>query len=224
MNCEQFRSLTGADPANSDAEGLAHQETCAECSSYRDEMQAMDRLIRRALEVEIPTTEQHIDVRRTQVPWRAAASLLLGLVLAGSLWLVGTRDTLAHQAVEHAEGEAFAIVRTDESVAGDELSKVLTRANLRLRPGAATVSYASSCPFRGHIIPHLVVQTAHGPAVVLILTEEPTVRKERHVDESGYQGVIVPAPRGSLVVLGHDIPADEVAKTFLSSVEYLGDK
>jgi hypothetical protein len=219
MNCEQFRSIVGADPNSAEAQALAHQEGCEECARYRDEMQAMDRVIRKALE--IPVNEERIDVRRTHIPWRAAASFVLGLVFAASLWLVSTRDTLAHQAVEHAEGEAFAIVRTDQSVASNELDAVLKRANLRLRPGAAPVSYASSCEFRGHIIPHLVVQTAHGPAVVLILTQEPSVTKAKRVNEDGYQGVIVPAPRGSLVVLGHDIPADEVAKTFLSSVDYL---
>jgi uncharacterized protein DUF3379 len=219
MNCEQFRSIAGSEPSTADAEAALHQEGCAECSRYRDEMRAMDRLIRKALEV--PVGERRIDVRRSQLPWRAAASLVLGLVVAASLWIATTRDTLAHQAVEHAEGEAFAIVRTDRSVASSELDAVLNRAHLRLRQGAAQVSYASSCPFRGHIIPHLVVQTSHGPAVVLVLTEEPTVAKTRRVNEDGYEGVIVPAPRGSLVVLGHDIPAAEVAQTFLSSVEYL---
>jgi hypothetical protein len=219
MNCEQFRSIVGADPNSVDPQSSSHQESCAECAQFREEMQAMDRVIRMALE--IPVSEHRIDVRRTQVPWRAAASLVIGLVFAASLWLVSTRDSLAHQAVEHAEGEAFAIVRTNQTVASGELDAVLTRAHLRLRPGAAPVSYASSCEFRGHIIPHLVVQTSQGPAVVLILTEEPSVAKAKRVNEDGYEGVIVPAPRGSLVVLGHDIPADEVAKTFLGSVEYL---
>jgi Protein of unknown function (DUF3379) len=219
MNCEQFRSIVGAEPNSPDAASLSHQESCAECARYRDEMQAMDRLIRKALEFQV--SDDRIDVRRTQIPWRAAASFAIGLVFAASLWLVSTRDTLAHQAVEHAEGEAFAIVRTDQSVASAALDTVLKRAHLRLRPGSAPVSYASSCEFRGHIIPHLVVQTSHGPAVVLILTEEPSISKARRVDEDGYQGVIIPAPRGALVVLGHDIPAEEVAKTFLGSVEYL---
>ena len=219
MNCEQFRSIVGADPNSAEAQALVHQQGCEECARYRDEMQAMDRLIRKALDV--PVSEDRIDVRRTQLPWRAAASFVIGLVFAASLWLVGTRDTLAHQAVEHAEGEAFAIVRTNQSVGSSELDAVLKQANLRLRSGGAQVSYASSCEFRGHIIPHLVVQTSHGPAVVLILTEEPSVKKAKRVDEDGYRGVIVPAPRGSLVVLGHDIPAEEVAKTFLGSVDYL---
>jgi hypothetical protein len=219
MNCDQFRLVVGAEPASADNEALAHQQTCADCLRYREEMQSMDRLIHKALE--IPVHEQRIDVRRSQIPWRAAASFILGLVLVASLWLVGTRETLAHQSVEHADGEAFAIVSTDKGVADDELNQVLTRAKLRLRPNAATVSYASSCDFRGHVIPHLVVQTAHGPAVVMILTEEKSISKPIDVNESGYQGVIVPAPRGVLVVLGHHIPADEVAKSFLSSVDYL---
>jgi hypothetical protein len=219
MNCEQFRSIVGAEPASADADARAHQESCAECLRYRDEMQSMDRLIRKALE--IPVHEQRIDVRRSQIPWRAAASFVLGLVVVASLWMVGTRETLAHQAVAHADGEAFAIVSTDQGVADNELDQVLTHAKLRLRPNAAMVSYASSCEFRGHVIPHLVVQTAHGPAVVMVLTEEKSISKPIAVNESGYEGVIVPAPRGVLVVLGHHIPADEVAKSFLSSVDYL---
>jgi hypothetical protein len=70
------------------------------------------------------------------------------------------------------------------------------------------VSYASSCLFRGHRVPHLVVQTSMGPVTVMVLVHE-SVSKAVPFDEEGYRGVIVPVPgHGSLAVLVHDKQAD----------------
>jgi hypothetical protein len=63
------------------------------------------------------------------------------------------------------------------------------------------VSYASSCEFRGHHVPHLVIQTDSGPVTVMVLVHE-RVSKPVQFDEQGYRGVIVPvAGHGSIAVL-----------------------
>ena len=63
------------------------------------------------------------------------------------------------------------------------------------------VSYARSCLFRAHHVPHLVVQTEMGPVTVMVLAHESVSRPERF-DEQGYHGVILPvAGHGSLAVL-----------------------
>ena len=72
---------------------------------------------------------------------------------------------------------------------------------MRLRPDAGMVSYAQSCLFRGHHVPHLVVQTGMGPVTVMVLVHE-NVAAARMFDKGGYRGTIVPVPgHGSIAVL-----------------------
>lgn len=223
MNCEELRTLVGAEPSSTNPEVLAHIESCPECARYRQELQAMDRLIYRALAVDAPTETIASQPKQEQHParvWRMAASVLIAvLVGAMSLWLLTPRQSFAAEAIKHVKHEQFSLVRTSETVDAKELEAVLAASRLRLKPDAAKVSYAQSCPFRGQRVPHLVVQTEHGPVTALVVTDAPTQPRE-HIDEQGFQGEIIPAPRGVIVVLGQNVPVDAVAQTLLSALEY----
>ena len=141
--------------------------------------------------------------------WLAmAASVLIGLVVAGSLWLAAPDSSLAADVVAHMAGEPQAWARTDVPVPPPELAVVLRDSNMRLDPNAGMVSYARSCLFRGHRVPHLVVQTEMGPVTVMVLVHE-SVPKPVRFDEEGYRGMIVPVPgHGSLAVLARGQKAD----------------
>lgn len=223
MNCEELRTLVGAEPNSTNPEVLAHLESCPECARYRQELQAMDRLIYRALAVDAPTetsASQPKQKPNTTRAWRMAASVLITvLVGAMSLWLLTPRDSFAAEAIDHVKHEQFSLVRTSKMVDDKALEQVLAASRLRLKPGAARVSYAQSCTFRGQRVPHLVVQTDQGPVTALVVTDAPTQQRKRF-DEDGFQGEIIPAPRGVIVVLGQNVPVDAVAKTLLSALEY----
>ncbi len=134
--------------------------------------------------------------------WRAlAASVLLAVVVAGALFISAPGSSLAADVVTHMAGEPQAWRVTDVAVSNPDLEAVLRDSHLRLSNGAGIVSYASSCAFRGHVVPHLVIQTGAGPVTVMVLVHE-TVSKSVPFDEQGYRGVIVPVPgHGSLAVL-----------------------
>jgi hypothetical protein len=109
--------------------------------------------------------------------------------------------SVAADVVTHMAGEPDAWRRTDIPVPDAELQEVLSNTHLRLAAGSAMVSYASSCEFRGHHVPHLVIQTESGPMTVMVLVHE-RVSKPEQFDEQGYRGVIVPvAGHGSIAVL-----------------------
>lgn len=223
MNCEELRTTVGAEPNTTRPDVLEHIAGCAACARYRQDLQAMDRLIYRALAVDAPA-EKNASLptqKQTMVRvWRVAASVLITvLVGAMALWLLTPRESVAAEAIAHVQHEEFSLVRTSETVDEQQLEKVLAAARLRLKPGAAQVSYAQSCPFRGQRVPHLVVQTEQGPVTALVVTHVPTQRRE-HIDEDGFQGDIIPAPRGVIVVLGKNVPVDAVANTLLSALEY----
>ena len=214
MNCQEARLQIGADPGSDDPQIAAHIAQCAECSRYRQELRDMDRIVSAALRVDFPAVRPTARISPRPL-WAIAASLLV--VLVGALaWLLNPRDTFAAQVIDHVNGEAFSLVRTAQPADAAELEEVLARAGIRLKPDQMLVSYAARCEFRGHAVPHLVVQTEHGPVTVLVLADE-TVKSKR-IDEEGFEGVVVPAPRGSLVVLGQD--GQPVAATVLNALDY----
>jgi len=219
MNCQEARLLIGADPGADDPHVAEHVAQCAECARYRQELRDMDRVVSAALRVEFPAAAPRV-ARAPQRPlWAVAAGLVV--VIVGALaWLLNPRDTFAAQVVDHVNGEAFSLVRTAHAVDAVELERTLSRAGIRLKPDAPLVSYAVTCGFRGHTVPHLVVQTEHGPVTVMVLAEESAGDKPQRFDEGGYRGVVVPAPRGALVVLGQDGDVRSVAATVLNALDY----
>jgi hypothetical protein len=204
-DCVDYRRAILADPHDSDPALRAHRESCPECRAYTERLLRFELRLERALRVSAPAQGTVWGMRRG---WLAmAASVLIVLLVSASLWLAAPHPSLAADVVAHMAGEPQAWVRTEE-VPAAELNLVLSDAHMRLNPDAGAVSYASSCRFRGRMVPHLVVQTEMGPITVMVLVHE-SVPKPVAFEEQGYTGVILPVPgHGSLAVLGHGKDAD----------------
>ena len=225
MNCLEFRRAAGADPGHLSPEAMAHRDECAACAQHLRDLLAMDSTIRKALEVPVPRSVEPGSTRSNPAVappqrWLAlAASVVAGVLVGSLLWIGGPRASLAREVVEHArqEPQSFASTHADRAI----VDRVLRAGGIRLRPTAADVTYASSCPFRGKIVPHLVVRTAQGPVTVLVLREEPLTRPIR-VSEDGFRGSLVPAGPGSIAVFG-DTRADlsEITARLESAVEWI---
>ncbi len=212
MEHTDYRSAMLADPHNTDADLRAHREACAECREFTERLLRFESRLERALRAGFPPTAAVLpferksrNAARTPRRWMAiAASVLLGVAIAGGIWLALPQQSLAADVVAHMAGEPEAWQRT-EAVADSELDSVLKDSKLRLKPAAGIVSYASSCSFRGHRVPHLVVQTPVGPVTVMVLVHE-SVRNPMQFDDEGYRGTIVPVPgHGSIAVLMRDL-------------------
>jgi hypothetical protein len=221
MQHEHYRAAILADPHDTDAELRAHREACAECRAFTERLLKFESKLERALRVDLAATAKVLPfdgVRsgvRAPRRWMAlAASVLLGALIVAGVWVTLPQRSLAAAVVAHMAGEPDAWLRTDIAVPDPELEGVLKDSKLRLKPDAGIVSYASSCTFRGHKVPHLVVQTASGPVTVMVLVHEPA-RRVTQFDSEGYRGTIVPVPgHGSIAVLMRDagVGADEVAR------------
>jgi hypothetical protein len=221
MEHAHYRTAIMADPHSADAELRAHREACAECRAFTERLLKFEARLDRAMRVTIPSKADVLPFARKRgnaAPgprrWMAiAASVLLGAAIVGGVWLSLPQSSLAAAVVAHMAGEPDAWQRT-AAVAQPELAGVLKDSKLRLKADAGIVSYASSCMFRGHRVPHLVVQTSSGPVTVMVLVHEP-VRQVTPFDSEGYRGTIVPVPgHGSIAVLMHDagIDAAEIAR------------
>jgi hypothetical protein len=240
-----------ADPHDPDPLLREHRESCHDCNPYTERLLRFESRLERALRVALPldvAAPSGVDPRSdvasrsdNVVPLRArssrrssayrkgwlamAASVLMALVVAGGLWLSAPGPSLAADVVTHMREEPQAWRRTDVPVPSSKLEDVLRGSHLRLAAGAGAglVSYANSCEFRGHRVPHLVIQTEAGPVTVMVLVHE-RVSKPMPFDEQGYRGVIVPvAGHGSLAVLTRgpatDIKTIEaIARRVLASI------
>ena len=202
----------GAEPTDTRMDIAAHARVCAECAAYRRRLQALDKAIEAAVQPRVYTMIRPI--------WSVAAGLLLSVALGMGLWLSSTRPSFAAELVAHAQHEPASLIHTLDVVPEAQLAALLERDGLHLQPGVVRVSYASGCRFHGYSAPHLVVQTNHGPVTVLILPHERVRATLEHIHASGFDGVIVPAPRGVLVALGHDMSVDVVAHAALGALDY----
>jgi len=226
MECLEFRREAGADPRHLGLEAAAHCDACPACAESLRRTLELDEKIFAALMVPVPDGARagrvvrfpRIERRR----WMALAASIVGGVFVGSLlWVGGPRASLAEDVVKHMGHEPEAMVSTSSGADPAEVAAVLERAGVRLRPGIGTVSYASTCPFRGEKVPHLVVQTAVGPMTVMVLRHE-KVAVPVDFDEGGYAGTIVPAGPGSIAVIGHAPTADleQVAAQVRNAVQW----
>ena len=245
MDCTRFRRSLMADPHDPDPELREHLKSCHDCNPYAERLWRFESTLERALRLPLPAHAAAPSFDRV-VPLRAkrpqsalrhpayrkgwltmAASVLLACVVAGGLWLSVPRSSLAADVVNHMKGEPQAWRRTDVPVPSAALQGVLRDSHLRLGAAAGVVSYASSCAFHGHQVPHLVIQTESGPATVMVLVHE-HVTKPVQFDEHGYRGVIVPvAGHGGLAVLTRGPDADvssveRIAHRVLDSIVWYG--
>ena len=148
-----------------------------------------------------------IGTRRSAGPagpaaWRGlalAASVLIAVVTTLVVWTLRPSDTLGHDLAQHviAEPQSW---ESRQPVDAHSLEDILGKAGVGSGLASSDVVYARTCLFRGHFVPHLVVQTTTGPVTVLVLPDEHVQSRESFSD-SGLAGVIVPAAHGSIAVL-----------------------
>jgi len=225
MNCAEYRRLLLTDPGEPPTGMQTHVASCPQCTQYTARISRFEGRLVKALKVDVHGAQRgrvvSLEAERLRrrgkrsplQPRRVAiaASVLLAVVGVGLLWLGAPGRSLAAAVVNHMAGEPGAWARTDVAVAEPKLEDVMSGTGAHLQPGAGLVSYAHSCEFRGHLVPHLVVQTAAGPVTVMLLVHE-SVRRDVHFAEHGYSGVIVPLHgHGSLAVLERHSDTD--AKT-----------
>ncbi len=223
MNCERVRLLIGAEPRGSAPELAQHLHSCAACAQFREEMLALEANIQRALQRPPESAAKRGGGGRWRPPavrqWALAASVLFATVALFAVWLLRPTDTLAHDVVAHVQAEPESWVSSQQPSAED-IGHALHAAGVALDVTSDQITYAQSCWFHGHYVPHLVVQTAQGPATVLILRHE-QVKGPRSFREAGMNGVIVPAQSGSIAVLARGGNVNLVARQMQQDVRWL---
>lgn len=223
MTCLEFRRRAGAEPGASDPELEAHRHECAACARYQDELRAMDDTIRRALRIQPPPREA-APAPRAAPPRRRmfaiAASLVAGIAVGILLLTVAPRISVAREVFGHVTAEAAETLKPAVPLSAAAVAAVLGPEGVRLNPGAGDVSFAARCTFDGRVVPHLVVRTPGGPVTVLLLRHR-EIGKPMRLAEQGFEGVVLPAPKGSIAVVGQGVAdLDAVAARVFDAVDW----
>lgn len=228
MNCLEFRRAVGAEPAVETADVVAHRLACTACAAWQQKMRDLDVQIVRALAVDLPAASASRAATaagggttgtRGRSWWALAASMLLGIAIGTGLWVSYPRESLAAEVVAHIKHEPAAMTAT-VPVPAAEVDEVLRAFGLRLKPDAGPVSYSMRCFWRQHWVPHLVLRTASGPVTVFVLPHRPVTAEERF-ETDGYSGIVLPAPRGSIAVIGRNVPGlAAVAQQVYASIDW----
>jgi hypothetical protein len=207
MNCLEFRRTVSAEPASRDAALDGHARVCAACAEFAQQMRALDHSIGEALRVPVPDRAMQVPAEKpmpsVRKRWALAASVLAAVVAVSFVWLSFPRASLAQDVVAHARHEPDSWAASAADVPSAALDDLLRDSGLAANSALGRVSYARSCWFRGHFVPHLVVQDEAGPVMVLVMTEEAVADRVAFA-EGGYTGVILPARRGSIAVLASE--------------------
>jgi Protein of unknown function (DUF3379) len=224
VNCLDFRRRVGAEPSVEDGQLAAHRASCAACARYQDELRAMDGLIARALAIGTDRLARSAPAQQAPASSRRrlfaiAASVAVGLAVGLALLVGAPRDSVAREVVEHVTHEPGTLAPT-APIAPAALAEVLEPDGARLRPGIGDVTFAARCVVDGRVVPHLVVRTPDGPVTVLLLRHR-EIDEPLRIAERGLDGVVLPAPRGSIAVVGQgiaDLPG--VAQRVFEAVDW----
>jgi hypothetical protein len=226
MTHDEARLLIGAAPGVVSpglAEHLAH---CAQCALFRQQMQRMDQDLSRLFAAPL---SQRSDTRISRLPimphagarplahgfsglMALAASVILAIGMGMLFWTLRPQPSLAAGVLDHVAHEAGSWSEVTPMTAA-ATSRVLAGADLWLDPADTTVTYARSCLFNGHWVPHLVIRTDAGPITVLVLNQE-HIAARQSFRQNGYSGILVAAPGGgTLAVIAQGDPdLDAVAR------------
>jgi len=148
-----------------------------------------------------------------------AASVVAGLSVGLVLLVSAPRASIAREVVDHIMHEP-GTTNLVVPVAPGALAGVLDPDGTRLRPGLGDVTFAARCVHDGHVVPHLVVRMPEGAVTVLLLRHR-EIDEPVQIAEQGLVGVVLPAPRGSIAIVGQGLKdPDGIAQKVFEAVDW----
>jgi anti-sigma factor RsiW len=213
MTHDEARLLIGATPGHVSSPLAEHLAQCPECTQFQLQMQQMDRDLARLFDaplapgldtrvLRLPSVSRGKQIRASRAHPRLlalAASVVLSVGLGTLLWSLRPEPSLAAQVVNHValEPDSWSEVTpmTATATAG-----VLAAAGVSLDRVDTTVTYARTCLFNGHWVPHLIVRTASGPVTVMVLSQE-HIASRQSFHHNGYSGTLIPGPTGGTLAV-----------------------
>lgn len=214
MNCLELRQRVLGNPHDATPGINEHVQGCASCAGFVSEQRAFEQKLISAAQVDVPMhLRDRIVLRQTvhrarnfrQFAYAAGLALVVGSLVGVLTW--PARESIAQTVIGHIVAEPdhlYAQSQVDPRTATD----VLHRVGLTLRGNLGEIRFAENCPIGRQRGAHLVVAGARGPVTILVLPDT-AVTERQAMTSGGFEGVIIPAGRGSLAIVG--LPGEALA-------------
>lgn len=250
MNCMDFRRVSLEDPQGLPDSAAQHMVQCASCDGYYRQLLQQERLLERALNVEVPedlvaqtmlrhgfeqrggtpkalesTQKPQAITREKVVHWR---KWLAGAAVAASVVLVSFGINLqqpdsmavAGMLASHVEEEAHTLQLT-KPVSQGRLANTFNNVDIQQLAHLGDVTFAGNCLVDGKWAAHLVVQTEQGPVTVLLMPNS-QLRDIDQIDGAGGRVQTVTLDGGTMALIGSaNGELDQVRERVVSSVRIL---
>ncbi len=218
MNFSDFIRQLGADPSSKDADFLRARESSPEFAQAAAEADRFEQRLQRAVNIAPPpnlVAELQAlasdagatgETSRSRPRWFAyamAASVLLAVVVAGSLWRSGPQPTSLEQYVAmHYSHDGERLVAQGAGQTASNIEAILARFDVELTPEIARqVGLIQFCPTPDGVGAHLVLNTPDGPVTVIFIPGT-TAKDGQWLSLDGMQGQFVQVPNGTAAVIG----------------------
>jgi hypothetical protein len=206
MDCLSYRRLKLAAPQDAGPEPSAHMQACADCAAFTRQLEAFEQDLYRSINIAVPEgLAEQIILRHRKPRWfdRRYLAIAATLVLSVSAFLgyrmLDERRDLAGEFIAHVAAEPQHLSETG-FVAPARLSAAFAEYGARMDGEIGEPRFMADCVFNGKVAKHILVQTEHGPATLLLLADR-RASMSTPLSRDGFSVVIVPLANGSMGIV-----------------------
>lgn len=217
MDCLTLRRIKLATPRDARPEVIEHLRGCADCSAFVLEIENFERNLHEVARVAVPEgLAEQIILRHREQQWPTlsdrkarwftrttlalAASVVLALsAIVGYNAVQSSREELAASFIAHVLSEP-GVLQARDHVELARLEEAFSRYGGKLSGTIGEVRHLGQCPIDGTLAHHILVQTPHGLATLILMPEQ-RASLGRPLLKDGLAAVVVALPRGSLGIV-----------------------
>lgn len=206
MDCLTFRRLKLATPSETNPEMIAHQHSCADCAGFARQADAFERELHDAAAVPVPDgLAEQIILRHRKPQWFSrtylamAATLVLSVAAVVSYNVVSERNDVAYELIAHVASEPE-VFQQAGFVDAAQFEQTLSLFGAQMVGSIGEVRYLGDCVMDGVLTKHILVQTEHGTATLMLLPDK-RITVSRPLTRDGLSVTVVPLGNGSLGIV-----------------------
>jgi len=231
MNCLEFRRISLAEPGSRAQGYVGHREQCEDCARYADSVNVLNIKIKNALRVPVPEDlatrvklrqmmfdeHEHRGRRRFRPSHFGLAASVLLTVALGGFFGYEVRATnqyierLTASTVDHTrivgQGNHFFTEQDEPSRKKQQFKQVMAAFGAKIMDdelaALGNIVNVQACALDTEFSPvaHFVIKGAAGMVTIYYITGRKLNRQE-DLRRAQYEGMLVPAGRGNLAVIG----------------------
>jgi len=232
MDDLEFRRQAYTDPECKDLSFIKQKNKSVENKNYVEDLQLLDENLKHAMNIQPPedlaeriklkqTLLHHQDTRKRTVLWSMAASVLIVFAVFITLQPVNMhKSNLEQQLLSHIYHEIDHLYE-QQNRSLKQVNTLLSGFGSQLNSSIGSISYLGSCEIAERRGVHMVVEGNVGPITVIMLPDLP-VNSQHMISDKRFKGLIMPAGKGSMAVVGEKgEPLELLQEKLLENIHWI---